>query len=852
MSGAAVNNGANAESTGTTVIHKPASSTRLAWRFLLRDWRSGELWLLVAALLMAVSVSTAIALFSERLQLALGRQVAEVLGADMMIRSPQPLKPQILQAARESGLQLSTVLEFPSVIMAGDNMQMVAAKAVENNYPLRGHIRTAKQPFAPDQQVSDTPKPGEAWLEPRLFPLLGINIGDRVMLGNTWLTVTRAITLETDRGGDFYSLSPRLMFNMADLESTGIIQPGSRVGWKLLLAGNLKTLEQFSHWAKSQLDASEKLQTADNSQRSLRNSVVRLKQFLGLASIAAMLLAGVAVAMASQRFAERRFDNCAVMRCLGASRQQVLKLLLGELALVALLVALPGVALGWILQEGIIVLLQGVLPAWLPQPGWLPMLVGGATGIITLAGFGLAPLLRLQSVSPLRVLRRDLAPAPAASWLVYTCSLLAVFALLWYHTGELVMASILAVACGAVLLVISLGIQLLLSRLGSRQRLARLPVSWRPGVNRLVQGRGKSAAQLLAFTLTFLAMAVVLMLRTDLLARWQQQLPAQTPNYFAMNIQPAEVEAYSQFLQDNGITTSQLYPIVRGRLIRMNGEPVREAVSKEGRNNHALNRELNMTWSQKLPEKNQVVQGEWWEAGSKQGLSVEAELAAELGIKIGDRLTFLVSGQEFTEAVSSIRSVQWESFRPNFYMIFPKAVLEDMPATWLNSFYLNPNDKLLLNQLISQFPTMTLLDLDAVITQVQVMLAQSSIAVEAMLAALLVAGFLVMLAVIESSIDERLNEGALIRSLGGTRRQLLVMQVGEFALFGFIAGFLAACGTELTSYLLNAKVFELPWQPAWPVWLALPLLGTLALGVCGWLGIRRVITQSPANILKET
>ena len=850
MSGAALNNPANSETANRKATYKRGSRVRLAWRFLLRDWRSGELWLLVSALLMAVAVSTAIALFSDRLQLALGRQVAEVLGADMMIQSPQRLKPKILQAARSHGLKLSTVLEFPSVVIAGDNMQMVSAKAVENNYPLRGHIRTASQPFAPDQQVSDIPKPGEAWLEPRLFPLLDIKIGDQVMLGNASLTITRAITLETDRGGDFYSLSPRLMFNMADLERTGIIQPGSRVGWKLLLAGDLNALEQFSHWAKGELAANEKLQTADNSQRSLRNSVMRLKQFLGLASIASMLLAGVAVAMASQRFVERRFDNCAVMRCLGASRRQVLILMLGELSLVALLVALPGVALGWLLQEGIIILLQGVLPAWLPQPGWLPMLVGGATGIITLAGFGLAPLLRLQSVSPLRVLRRALAPAPAASWLVYSCSLLAVFSLLWYHTGELLIASILAVACGAILLVISLGIQLLLSRLGNRQHLARLPVSWRPGVNRLIQGRGKSAAQLLAFTLTFLAMAVVLMLRTDLLVRWQQQLPAQTPNYFAMNIQPAEVVDYAQFLQDNGITTSQLYPIVRGRLIRMNGEPIREAVSKEGRNNQALNRELNMTWSAQLPEKNQLEQGQWWSAGSREGLSIEAELAAELGINIGDRLTFLVSGQEFTEAVSSIRSVQWESFRPNFYMIFPQAVLQDMPATWLNSFYLNPNDKLLLNKLITQFPTMTLLDLDAVIGQVQAMLTQSSFAVEAMLVALLVAGFLVMLAVIESSIDERLKEGALIRSLGGTKRQLLVMQVGEFVLFGFLAGCLAACGTELTSYLLNARVFELPWQPAWLMWLILPLFGALALGICGWLGVRRVITQSPANILK--
>ena len=828
-----------------------SNTLQLSRRLLMRDWRSGELSLLVAALLMAVTISTCIALFSERLQLALGRQVAEVLGADMVIRSPRPVQPAILQEARERGLQLSTVLEFPSVVMAGDNMHMVSAKAVEASYPLRGHIRTAEQPFAADQIVHDTPRPGEAWLEPRLFPLLGVAIGDQVMLGNTWLTVTRAITLETDRGGDFYSFSPRLMFSMADLDDTGIIQPGSRVNWKTLLAGDLVVLEDFSESVQERLHSSERLLSAEDGRRDLRKSVIRLKQFLGMTSMAAMLLAGVAVAMASQRFAQRRFDNCAVMRCFGASRQQVLCLLLGELAMVALLVALPGVLLGWLLQEGIVQLLRGVLPAWLPSAGIMPMVVGGATGIITLAGFGLAPLLRLQDVSPLRVLRRDLSPAPAASWLVYSCSLLAVFLLLWYHTSEMVIALILAVACGSVLLLISLGVQLLLARLGSRQRLTALPVSWRPGVNRIVQGKGKSAAQLLAFTLTFMAMAVVLLLRTDLLERWQNELPEKTPNYFAMNIQPAQVQGYSDFLASNSVSGSQLYPIIRGRLTHINDVPVRQAVSKEQENHNALNRELNMTWSAMLPENNQLVAGQWWTPDSTEGLSVEADIAENLSIDMGDRLTFMVSGQPFTQTVTSIRTVQWESFRPNFYMIFPQPVLQGMPATWLNSFYMEAQDKLLLNDLIAQFPTITLLDLDAVISQVQKMLTQSTIAVEAMLVALLLAGLLVMISVIESSIDERLREGALIRSLGGTRRQLLLMQVGEFALFGLLAGTLAACGTELASYLLNTRVFHLSWEPAWLLWLSLPLAGAVVLGVAGWLGVRQVVSQSPAAILQE-
>ena len=828
-----------------------AKGASLSWRFLLRDWRSGELWLLVASLLMAVAVSTAIALFSDRLQLALGRQVAEVLGADMMIRSPRPVKDAVLQEAKKQNLKLSTVLEFPSVVMAGDEMQLVSAKAVESSYPLRGYIRAADQPFGEDRVVGNTPAAGEVWLEPRLFPLLKVEIGDRILLGEAEFTIAKVITLETDRGGDFYSFSPRLLFNMEDVDKTGIIQPGSRVNWKTLLAGERKELLNFQAAVEDQLDASERLVLADDSRRDLRNSVVRLKQFLGLASMAAILLAGVAVAMASRRFTERRFDSTAVMRCLGASRRQVFNLLLGELALVALLVAIPGVFLGWWLQAGVVALLKGVLPAWLPQPGVLPMLVGGATGVITLAGFGLAPLLRLQEVSPLRVLRRELTPAPASSWLVYSFSLLAMVLLLWYHTGELLMTLGIALVSGAVLLVISIGLQALLARVGNRAGLLSLPVYWRMGLKRIVQQRSKTSAQLLAFSLTFMAMAIVLVLRTDLLDRWQDELPEETPNYFAINIQPSEVDGYRVFLEDNEIESSALYPIIRGRLTEINGVAVREAVSKEGRGHNSINRELNLTWSKEVPENNSLLEGEWWEMGSKSGLSVEEEIAGNLGIQIDDDLTFIISGYEFTQKVTSIRKVQWESFSPNFYMIFPESVLKDQPATWLNSFYLKPENKTQLNSLITEFPTMTLLDLDAVISQVRKMLAQSTIAVEAMLFALLVAGLLVMASVIESSIDERLQEGALIRSLGGTRKQLLTMQAGEFVLFGALAGLLAAAGTELCSYWLNTRVFELSWEPVLWLWISLPLVGAVVLGISGWLGVRRVIRQSPSNILKE-
>ena len=594
---------------------------KLVWRFLARDWRAGELWLLVLSLLMAVAISTAIALFSDRLQQAMGRQVSEVLGADMVIRGPHRVNEEITQEITGSGLAQSTVLEFPSMVVVGDEMQLVSAKAVEENYPLRGHIRTAPEPFAQDSEENDVPPPGEAWLEPRLFPLLGVEIGDKVILGEKELTITKAITLETDRGGEtsFYNLSPRLLFNIADLEATNVVQPGSRVTWKTLLAGEKDQLEQLEASITELLDDNERLLQADDDSQGLRNSVVRLRQFLGLASIATIVLAGIATAMASRRFAERRFDNFAIMRCFGGSRQQVMGLLIGELVLLAFLVALPGVFIGWLLQEGLVLLLKGILPAWLPAAGALPMIVGGVTGIVTLLGFGLAPLLRLQDITPLRVLRRDLEPAHASSWLVYGFSLSSLAALLWYYTGELALTVGIILGGAAVMLAVVLLIRLMLAWLQRRSSTVPMPLYWRLGFQRITQESSHSSAQLLAFSLTFMAMAIVLVLRTDLLDRWQQNLPVDTPNYFVMNIQPTQVDGYRAFMAEHAVDMAELFPIVRGRLSEINDVDARQAVSAEQQGHNALHRELNLTWSTTLPETNMLVEGEWFKPEASSG-----------------------------------------------------------------------------------------------------------------------------------------------------------------------------------------------------------------------------------------
>ncbi|WP_257274791.1 ABC transporter permease [Endozoicomonas sp. SESOKO4] len=825
-------------------------SLMLSWRFLVRDWRSGELWLLMLSLLMAVSVSTAIAIFSDRLQLSLGRQVAEVMGADLVISSPTKLSEEVSQTIASQPVEQATVLEFPSVVMAGDQMQLVSAKAVSSNYPLRGQMRAADQPFAPDEVTEDTPDEGEVWLEPRLFPLLGVEVGDTLILGESEFKVARAITLETDRGGGFYSLSPRLMFNINDLDATGIIQPGSRVHWKTLIAGEEHQLTGFKNKIEPLLSDSEKLNLAEDDREDLRSSVVLLRQFLGLGSIAAMLLAGIAVAMSSRRFAERRFDGIAVMRCMGAQQNQLMQIFIGELLLMAILVALPGVFIGWLLQTGVVKLLAGVLPVWLPEAGSMPMVLGGLTGIITLIGFGLAPLLRLREVTPLRVLRRELTPSAAGVWSVYGLSLLSMLLLLWYHTGQFLMTAGIILGVGTVISIIMLAVKVGLASVHRRLSEQPVPMVWRLGVKRLLQEQGQTSAQLIAFTLTFMAMALVLLVRTDLLQRWQQQLPEKTPNYFAINIQPAEVEPFQNFLQSNDIEGTSLYPMVRGRLIEINGQPAKEAVSEKQRDHNSLHRELNMTWSDQPVSEAEIVAGDWWQPGDTGEISIEKSIVEHLGVNLGDELSFMIAGTKLTAEVTSIREVQWESFQPNFYMVLPETSLKGLPATWLNSFYLPPDDRLVLNELVRQFPTISLLDMDAVISQVQMMLEQSVLAVEAMLLALLLAGLLVLASAVEASLDTRLREGALIRSLGGSRKQLVIMQTGEFFIMGAFSGVIAVLGTELCSVWLNVQVFELSWQPAIWLWFTLPIISALLIGLSGWLGIRRVIRQPPGAVLK--
>jgi putative ABC transport system permease protein len=829
----------------------PAARWRLALRLLGRDWRAGELRILAAAIVIAVAASTAIGFFTDRLGRGMVNQSADFLGADLVLRSTRPVDAAWLEQARARGLRVSKSLEFASVVVSGESLQLASIRAVDAAFPLRGSLRTAPQAFVTDAATPGIPPPGEAWAAPRLLTQLGLQPGDSVEVGARTLVISRVLTFEPGQVGDVFGVSPRLLINAADVPATGVVQPGSRLSWQILFAGEEAQLERYRDWLQPHLGPSHRLVGVHEGRRSVGSALERAERFLGLAVMAAIALAGVAIAMAARRYSERHFDMSAMLRCLGAAQRDLLHLYLAQLAVLGLLASSIGCLLGWTAQQGLLYLLAGLLPVAPSGTGFWPVLAGLATGLVVLAGFALPPVLRLRDVPPLRVLRRDLTPLPSHAWLVYGAAMAAIVLLMWRYTDSVRLT--LAALAGAAAAGLMLGLLgFLLLTLGRRLH-ARVGVAWRFGLNNLWRRRATSVSQILAFGLALMAMAVIGLVRTDLLSTWESQLPADVHNHFAINILPDQVDAVRDFLGARGVEASQFYPMVRGRLIRINGQAVREAVSKEAQGDNALNRELNLTWTTQLQADNHIIAGRWWREGDagRSLVSVEAKLAERLDINPGDQLGFSIGAETFSAVVTSIRTVQWDSFRPNFYMVFPPGVLDGFAATWMTSFYLPPGDKPALIGLVRSFPALTILEMDLIIEQVERIFHQVTLAVEYVLLFVLLAGFAVLFAALQSSLDERLYEGALLRALGASRRQLRAGHLAEFAALGLLAGLVAAIGTECLAWVLYSEVLHIDYSFKWPVWIAAPLLGALLVGAAGYHGTRAVVRRSPMLLLRE-
>ncbi len=796
------------------MTHMPLSRLcGLALRQLLRDIRASEVRVLFFALLVAVAASTAIGYFGARLNGAMQLRASEFLGADLVLQGSAPARDQQIEAGKALGLRHAQVVEFTSVVGGDNGIQLSSVKAADGAYPLRGQVRSAAQPYA-TETPGGGPAPGEAWVEPRLLAALGLKVGDSIDVGMKTLRMSRVLTYEPDRANNFYSLTPRVMMNLADLQATGVVQPGSRVTYRDLWRG-AKALAQYRGALKKDLAANQRLRDTRDGNQQVGGALGKAERYLNMASLVAVLLAGVAVALSASRYAARRLDASALLRCLGLSRRQALGLYCLQLAMLGLVAALAGALLGWLAQLGLFRLLHGLLPSVVPAGGIVPALAGIATGLVALAGFALPPIAALGQVPPLRVLRRDLLPIPPSSWLVYGAALFALGLIMWRLSLDLLLT--FALLGGGLVAALLLGGLLLLGLRSLRQLLAGAPLTWRLGLGQLLRHPMAAAGQALAFGLILLAMALVALLRAELLDTWQAQLPKDAPNHFALNILPDDREPFAQHLQQVNAASAPLYPVTPGRLVKINEQPVQQVVSKDSAGERAVQRDLSLTWAAELPEGNALTGGNWWQALPAEdeipGVSVEAELANSLKLQLGDQLTFDIGGQQRQARVSSLRSVHWDSFQPNFYMIFQPGTLQGLPTTYLTSFYLAPGHDLDVVALSRAFPAVTILQVDALLDQLRSILAQVTLAVEYVLLFVLAAGLAVLFAGLQATLDERIRQGALLRALGAARPLLVKARRIEFGLLGAASGLLAAVGCELITLVLYRYAFDLQWSP---------------------------------------
>lgn len=830
----------------------------LSQRMLWREFKAGQLSIITLALILAVTVATVISVFSNRLDSGMLMKSTEILGADLRIRSTQEIPSLYVEYASELGLNTSITLSFPSVVVAGESMSLAAIKAVDSTYPLKGTVIISEDAFSEGHQVETGPKKGEVWLESRLLALLNIKVGEQVEVGRSLFTVSAVINQESDRGGNFYSLSPRLMIQLSDIEQAGLIQAGSRVNWRLLVAAPIawtptlakNVLAEFNDWLEPQLTASQNIESLSDNNQALSAALDKARQYLSLAAILAILLSGIAIAMAARDYALHHFDTSALLRTLGASQNQVLKLFSLQLIYLAVICSMIGLILGTIAQSALISILSDLFQNELPSANPSAWLLASITAPATLLGFALPHLLSLGKVSPLRVLRRELEPLSWGSWSIYSLAMFAVFGLSFWFTQNAIMSAILVMGGCLCLLILVQVVKLFLRLLNRFIPISHFSLYIRFAWQQVMKNPNQTATQVLAFSMILMIMLIISIVRNDLLADWRRALPVDAPNFFAMNIQEFEKVRYEASLREADLIPKPLFPLVPGRLTHINNNAVHE--QEKLKEDPALQRDLALTWSEKVPEGNDILEGKWHSnTDPKQQVSVESGLAKRLGISLDDELTFDVAGQRFSVTVSSIRKVDWGTLTPNFYMILSVSALETLPLSYLTSFYVPLEKQNLLLSLIRDFPTITLLDMSMVFGQIQTLVNQVTLAVEYLLLLVLVAGLLVLSAALYSSLDERIHQGAILRTLGVSKANLRRKQWSEFAFLGLISGVIALLGAELISFSLYTILLDLNYSMQVSLWLWVPVSSAALIMLLGAFVTRKVSQQPPIVVLRE-
>mgnify|MGYP000397239092 FL=1 len=824
---------------------------RFAIKQTWRDFRAGDLRLLGMAVVVAVAAISSVGFLSDRVSRALDRDAGQMLGADLVVELPAQADQAWIDKAKSDGLGAIRIWRFPSMVgSAQGDLQLASVKAVENGYPLRGELRTSRGITEPDESTVASPEPGNAWVDGQLLALLGLSVGDELSVGDKTLNIERVITYEPDRGVQFVNVAPRVMIRAEDLEQTGLLGPGSRVSHAMLVAGDTPAVDAYRDWLVPQLTPAQELVTVDDGRPEITRTLERANEFLTLVVMIAVLIAAVAVALGARRFSQRQQPAIAVMRCCGATQATVTRLLVVEFLVVALVGSAIGLVIGWTAQLFLVSVMEGLVSDSLPGVGWVPALQGLYAGFWLLFAFSLPPLQALRRVSAAQILRQDVPAFPVQSVAGYVLAFVGFAVLMWWIAGNIEYGFglaggfvVAAVMFGVLSFVALKGLNLLRPMLGHRP-------AWRFALAGMVRRRSSSIAQISALAIGMMAILLLTIVRTDLLQGWQQTVPPDAPNRFLINIQPDQVRSVDQALTDAGIQGLDFYPMVRGRVIEINGESVTAEDFTSPRAQRLLQRDFNLSYADALPANVELLSGAPLNADGME-VSLERDVAQLLGMAVGNEMVFEVAGQPVTVEVTSIRQVDWDSLQPNFFAVLSTRALIDEPQTSITSFHLPAEKAPVMQSLIREFPNLTVFDVGALLAQLQSVLDRVSVAIQGLFAFAILAGAIVLAAALSSSRHERMREAALLRALGATNAQLSRAQRIELLGIGAMAGLMAATGATLAAWALATWVFEFSMQWSLTPWL-------LGLAVCmpgAWLAgslvLRGVLKSPPLLILRN-
>ena len=827
---------------------KWVADAALALRLLARDWRAGELTLVAVAVVVAVASVTTVGFFADRVHQALSRQANQLLGADLVISGDRPLEAAFAAEAQRRGLQVAQMLRFPSMTAGNGQSVLAEVKVVTAGYPLRGDLRITDTQNTPDRRATEIPKPGTVWVDERLIARLQLHVGESIEIGKSRLPVAQIITQEPDSAIGFINAGPRIMLNDADIAATGLIQVGSRVRYRVLVAGAPAAIADYRSWVTPKLAPGQRVESIEDARPEIRSALERSEKFLSLAALLSVVLAAVAIALAARRFLQRHLDACAIMRCHGASQSRLVRLYLQQFVVLGAAAGLAGCVAGFIAQHALALWLGSLVTVELPEPGWMPALHGFVTGLALLLGFALPPVIALAKVPTLRVLRRDIGAPSGMGLLGYALGAVVIAGLIIWKSGDLRLGGMVFAGFAGAMLVAGAaawGVIALVSRLGGAG------VSWRFGIANLRRRPLASVLQVVALGIGVMALLTLTIIRSELLDLWQRSLPPDAPNRFIVNVQPDQIPALKKFFEGRGIVMPELHPMVRARLIGINDRQVAPKDYSDDRARRLVDREFNLSWAMQMQKDNRLIAGNWW--GNKprtDQFSMEDGIAKSIGVGIGDKLTFDAAGNTFTAEITSLRKVDWDSFNVNFFVVSPPGLLEKYPASYVTSFYLPPGNVELLNGLVKQFPNFLLIDVAQVLGQVQTMITQVSRAVQFVFLFTLLAGLVVLYAAIASTQDERLYQATIMRTMGASRSQLARANLAEFAVIGALAGLIAAAGANALGYTLAQRVINVGYEFSFALW-GIGVFGTvLGVMLAGHLSTRHVLRIAPLRVLR--